>query len=80
MTRKNDKPKTKRNPVLMILASVILAFSGVMVYLGAAYFQEFGWLFSSGSIIIGLVEIMGSIAVIVTGKAEYLMLDIIFPS
>ena len=76
---KKNKPTSDRNPVVVYVAIIMLIMDIALVALGIIYFTNLGWMVA-GSMIIGGVG-SGYLAVmsIVTGKPEWILLDLILP-
>lgn len=68
MTQKNDRQKTHRNPVLMLLAGAVLLGGVALIAVGAAYFQAIGWLYATGAIALGVFLTFIALLTIITGE------------
>lgn len=75
----NKKPKQQLNPGAMILAIIMIFTGAVIAYLGIVNFEIYGALWATLAIISGLTSVCFSITAIVTGKQEWILLDLILP-
>ena len=64
----DDKPKIHRNPVLMLLAGVVLLGGVTLIVVGAVYFQAIGWLYATGAIALGIFLTFIALLTIITGE------------
>ena len=64
----DDKPKTHRNPVLMLFAGVVLLGGVTLIVVGAVYFQAIGWLYATGAIAMGILLTIAALLTIITGE------------
>lgn len=75
-----QKPISKRlDPVATIIAIVILLMGMALVILGCLYVQIFGWIVATIIIVSGLSSVGLSVTAIITGKREWLLIDLILP-
>lgn len=74
MTRREQS----RNPVVMIVASLILLSGLTLVIVGILSLSTFGW-FSWLLIFGGLSSVGLATMTLVTGKAEWILIDLILP-
>ena len=73
------KTKAPRNPLGMVIASLILLFGLTFIVLGCVNFAALGWgtatlLIFSGALSSGL-----ALMTLVTGKLEWILLDLLLP-
>ena len=71
---------TGRSWALMIVGTIVFLVGATVVTLGCLHFAVFGWLVASIMIVGGLSSMYLSVAAMVEGKPEWLLLDLIIPS
>lgn len=71
--------KTERNPVVVLLAGVLLLIGLGLVFVAVTNFAVLGWLYATLIIASGLSSAGMAVMTIVTGKSEWLLIDLILP-
>jgi len=71
--------KTERNPVVVLIAAVILLVGLGVVFIGVTNFAALGWLYATLIIASGLSSAGMAVMTIVTGKSEWLLIDLLLP-
>ena len=72
------KEKVARSPLVMLVAAVIWLAGAVMTVIGIMNFGHFGW-WALLLMAIGITSVFLASATIVTGKPEWIMIDLILP-
>lgn len=65
--------------MVMIVAALMLLMSLSLVVIGIIYFVNLGWMVAVAIIIGGLGSSSLALTTIVTGKPEWILLDLILP-
>lgn len=75
------KPAARQRPslALVLMASIMLLLDAALIILGVAYMASFGW-FSAVLILAGVSSGYLAIMSLITGKPEWLLLDLILPN
>ena len=73
-----EKRRVHRDPIVMIFAVVIWLVGVSTALLGIAYFSSFGW-WAIPLIAGGLSSVGFATATMVTGKPEWILIDLILP-
>lgn len=71
--------KNERNPVVMLLAVVMLLIGMGLMFIGVTNFASLGWLYAMLIIASGFGTTSLAAAALVTGKGEWLLIDLILP-
>lgn len=75
------KPHTvKRKPAVMVFAGIMLLVGLGLAAVGVLYFAALGWLFGLLVIASGLGSVGMASMAIITGNAEWVLLDLILPA
>lgn len=73
------KTKAPRNPLGMVIASLILLFGVTLIVLGCVNFAAFGWGVASLLLLSGVSSSGLALMTLVTGKLEWILLDLLLP-
>lgn len=75
------KPKARQRPssALIVMATILLVLDAALIILGVVYMASFGW-FSAVLILAGVSSGYLAIMSLITGKPEWLLLDLILPN
>lgn len=71
--------KTERNPVVVLLASVLLLIGLGLVFVVVTNFAVLGWLYAILIIASGLSSAGMAVMAIFTGKSEWQLIDLLLP-
>jgi len=71
--------KTERNPVVVLIAVVILLVGLGVVFIGVTTFAILGWLYATLLIGYGLISAGMALMAIITRKSEWLLIDLLLP-
>lgn len=70
--------QVKRNPFVMVVAGVIWLTGAVVATLGVMNFGTFGW-WAVPLVAGGVSSMFFASATVITGKSEWILLDLILP-